>query len=65
MRLNTGMVIQFTQDFDWCEANTIIAYKAGHLLDVAADCAETAMELGRAYAVDEIETLDLDEEVDD
>lgn len=69
MRLNTGMVITFTQDFDWCVGNTIIAYLAGHVLDVSPDCAETAIELGRAYASDDldltVEPLDLDEEVDD
>ncbi len=42
------MVVTFKQDFDWCVANTIIAYKAGHHVAVTPDCAQTAVELGRA-----------------
>lgn len=42
------MVIHFTKDFDWCVGRVIYAYKAGTLVDVTSDCAETAIELGRA-----------------
>lgn len=42
------MVVRFTQDFDWCTGNVIIAYKAGHYVAVTPDCAQTAVELGRA-----------------